>query len=131
MFADESDEVCRLCYHLSSTFTEGVGRITASDQTVQAVHSCISWLSYQYVFTYLISWNSIKQFRRSSHSKPFFLLGTSKGHNSALKPFGGKWKMMSLLFLCPTHGSNVTKFGAKHVHPYYLFIKFQRSHLKI
>ena len=45
MFADESDEVCRLCYHLSSTFTEGVGRITASDQTVQAVHSCISWLS--------------------------------------------------------------------------------------
>ena len=45
MYADESDEVCRLCYHLSSTFTEGVGRITASDQTVQAVHSCISWLS--------------------------------------------------------------------------------------
>ena len=44
MFADESDEVCRLCYHLSSTFTEGVGRITASDQTVRAVHSCISWL---------------------------------------------------------------------------------------
>ena len=45
MFADESDEVCRLCYHLSSTFTEGVGRITASDQTVQAVHSCISWFT--------------------------------------------------------------------------------------
>ena len=44
MFADESDEVCRLCYHLSSTLTERVGRITASDQTVRAVHSCISWL---------------------------------------------------------------------------------------
>ena len=28
---------------LSSTFTERVGRITASDQTVRAVHSCISW----------------------------------------------------------------------------------------
>ena len=50
MFADESDEVCRLCYHLSSTFTEGVGRITASDQTVQAVHSCISWLYYSNLY---------------------------------------------------------------------------------
>ena len=39
MFADEIDEVCRLCYHLSSTFSEGVGRITASDKTVRAVHT--------------------------------------------------------------------------------------------
>ena len=45
MFANDSDEVCRLCYHLSSTFTERVGRITASDQTVRAVHSCISWFT--------------------------------------------------------------------------------------
>ena len=49
MFADESDEVCRLCYHLSSTLTERVGRITASDQTVRAVHSCISWLIITFV----------------------------------------------------------------------------------
>ena len=41
MFADESDEVCRLCYDLRRTFTEGVGRITASDQTVRTVHNCI------------------------------------------------------------------------------------------
>ena len=50
MFADESDEVCRLCYHLSSTFTEEVGRITASDQTVRAVHSCISCFFFIYIF---------------------------------------------------------------------------------
>ena len=76
MFADESDEVCPLCYHLSSTFTEGVGRITASDQTVQAVHSCISW------FLFLMYTNirmPIKNFQYQNNQCKPFLVWSSPG----------------------------------------------------
>ena len=42
----------------------------------------------------------------------FFLPRISKGHNSALKPFGGKTgKCSHFFFLCQTHGSNVKNWS--------------------
>ena len=52
----ESYEVCRLGRHMASTFTgkdqEGPNLITASDQTVRAVHSCNSL----FVVTFQTAW---------------------------------------------------------------------------
>ena len=81
MFADESDEVCRLCYHLSSTFTEGVGRITASDQTVRAVHSCISWLNFTFDLTD-VSYGISVSHTLSVFSELYSILSNNLGRSS-------------------------------------------------
>ena len=57
-------------YHLSSTFTEWMGRITVSDQTVWIVHSCISWFIFVYFTRFLFSLCNSKFDLHITHSYP-------------------------------------------------------------
>ena len=91
MFADESDEVCRLCYHLSSTLTERVGRITASDQTVRAVHSCISWFCHIYLVT-------IWKYFSKATPNPRANLKTDQGLRACLGEFRWIYRFWGLIW---------------------------------